>query len=359
MKPTVFPPDEFEEQIPDVQTARALLAEKDPSFLRYSHQRRASFEKAFGAGFAQLLDNAERALLIAYARFASRHGTWGEDLHAYHNEGHAVEILADRLNYLCDKAGADALQPEDWVLLTLFGVMHDLRQREAPEVEALVGANERASIQEAHRILTIAGFDPKADVGVYRTIDSMIAGSTFHVQPKQNPFMAPAEAAVSCGALAPMLIKQLELENPDWRDEPELVDRVRLTLIASDLDTANVAEPMIKFSRSAVRLCKEIEFRSQRDLGTESAKSVLFFLTVGQESYFFNLHDFDSEIGREVLGAMKEKNGPLVHQLCDHMREKFGEEPGEGVTGQMVIDEFMHKASEISGRVAKTSPARH
>lgn len=353
MKPTVFPADEIEQQIPDTATAERLLAEKDPSFLRYSQQRRATFEKHFGTDHSDLLDKAQRALLIAYARFASRHGTWSNDLHSYHNEGHAVEILADRINYLCDKAGADRLQPADWVLLTLFGVMHDLRQRETPEPDALVGSNERASIQEAHRIMTIAGFDAKADVNLYRTIDSMISGSTFHVQPKQNPFMAPAEAAVSCGALAPMLIRQLEQDNPDWREEPDLVDRARLTLIASDLDTANVAEPMIKFARSAVRLCKEIEMRSQRHLGEDSAKSVLFFLTIGQESYFFNLHEFDSEIGREVLGTMKEVNAPLIKQLCNHMREKFGEPPAEGVTGQMVIDEFMHKASEISGRVAK------
>ena len=353
MNPTVFPADEIEQQIPDTRTAKRLLAEKDPSFLRYSHQRRASFEKTFGDDYTDLLDKAERALLIAYARFASRHGTLGKDLHAYHNEGHAVEILADRINYLCDKAGADRLQPQDWVLLTLFGVTHDLRQREAPEVEALVGANERASIQEAHRIMDISGFDARSDANIYRSIDSMIAGSTFRLQPKQNPFMAPAEAAVSCGALAPMLIRQLEQDNPDWREDPELVARVRVTLIASDLDTANVAEPLIKFSRSAVRLCKEIEVRSQRDLGEESAKSVLFFLTEGQEAYFFNLHEFNSEIGREVLGAMKESNAPQIKQLCGHMRDKFGDQPEPGVTGQLIIDEFMHKASEISGRVAK------
>ena len=353
MNPTVFPADEIERQIPDTATAERLLAEKDPSFLRYSQQRRSSFEKTFGQGYSDLLDKAGRALLIAYARFASRHGTWGKDLHPYHNEGHAIEILADRINYLCDKAGGDRLQPQDWVLLTLFGVMHDLRQREAPEVDALVGANERASIQEAHRIMTIAGFDPETDNDIYLTIESMIAGSTFHVQPKQNPLMAPAEAVMTCGALAPTLIGQLQQENPDWRNQPELVNRIRVTLIASDLDTANVAEPMIKFCRSAVRLCKEIEFRSQRDLGEESAKSVLFFLTVGQESYFFNLHDFDSDIGREVLGAMKESNAPQIMQLIEHMREKFGEQPAPGVSGQMIIDEFMHKASQISGRVAK------
>ena len=150
-----------------------------------------------------------------------------------------------------------------------------------------------------------------------------------------------------------MLMRQLEQDNPDWREDPELVARVRVTLIASDLDTANVAEPLIKFSRSAVRLCKEIEFRSKRDLGEESAKSVLFFLTVGQESYFFNLHEFNSELGREVLGAMKESNAPQITQLCSHMRDKFGDQPEPGVTGQMIIDEFMHKASGISGRVAK------
>jgi hypothetical protein len=354
MGQTEFPPDTVEEQIPDLDTAERMLADKDPSFLRYVQLRRQQFERTFGEDYEAFLDHAQTALLIAYARFAVRHGTWGDDVHQYHNEGHAVEILADRINYLCERAGYDRLQPTDWVLLTLFAAMHDLRQRQPPDMEALIGTNERASIDECHRILTESGFDPVADKPYYDDLEMMIAGSTFNVQAKTNPNISPPEAASSCGAVAPMLVLELEQSTPDWKEDPDLRRRVRLTLIASDLDTANVSEPVIKFARSAVRLCKEIEFRNKRDVNSEeSAKPVLFFLTVGQEAYFFDLHEFDSELGKEILGAMKEKNSPLIRQLCDHIRDTFGEVPEPGVTGQMIIDEFMHKASEISGRAAR------
>ena len=351
---TTFPPDEVELAVPDAATADALLTERDPSFQRYVGQRRARFEKLFGAeDHKELLDRAEQALRIAYARFALRHGTWGEDLHDYHNESHAVEILSGRIDYLCDRAGPERLPPRDWVLLTLFGAMHDLRQREKPDPDRLVGANESASIEECHRILDAVGFDREADKATYADLEMMIAGSTFNTAPKKNPNVTPAEAATSAGALAPLLVLRLDQEKPNWRDDPELRHRVRLTLISSDLDTANVSEPILKFSKSAVRLCKEIEYRCGRDLGNESAVPVFNFLTKGQEAYFFDLHQFDSELGTEVLGAMKEKNAPVVTALVEHMREKYAGGPGDDVTGREIIDEFMHKASELSGRAAR------
>ncbi len=349
-----FPPDAVEQEISDFRIAEQMLGEHDPSFLRYTQQRRAAFEKHFGKeDFAEFLDKAQRALIIAYARFARRHGAWGDDLHHYHNEGHALEILVGRINYLCEQAGADRLKPLDWVMLTLFAATHDLRQREKPDIEALVGNNERASIQEAHRILESVGFDRAAEPEVFDDLELMIAGSTFNVQPKQNPNISPAEAASSCGALAPMLVKELDQNNPQWHDDPVLRRRVRLTLIASDLDTANVAEPIIKYAKSAVRLCKEIEYRCGRSMDShDSAKPVLGFLTRGQEAYFFELHEFDSKLGNEILGPMKEANAPLLSNLCEHMRQVFPDEPGPHVTGRIILDEFMHKASQIGGRVA-------
>ncbi len=348
-----FPPDQVERELPDVAAAVEMLGERDPSFLRYVRMRRSAFEQAFGTDHGQCLDKAEKALQLAYARFALRHGSWGGDLHHYHNEDHALEILSDRINYLCEKAGDGQLQPLDWVMLTLFGAMHDLRQREAPNHENMVGSNESASIDEAHRILELAGFDREADEVIFEDLELMIAGSTFNVQPRQNPNIVPAEAAATCGALAPTLVEELNQNNPDWRDDPMLERRVRLTLIASDLDTANVAEPMIKYARSAVRLCKEIEFRCGRDLDTTgSAGAVYGFLTKGQETYFFDLHQFDSPLGNQILGPMKEKNSATVTALTQHIRDTFGEVPGPDLTGRMIVDEFMHKPSELSGRAA-------
>lgn len=351
-----FPPDEIERTVPDGASARRLLNDRDPSFLGYIRQRRNTFVKHFGNAHDALLDRAERALMIAYARFALRHGTWGTDLHHYHNERHAVEILSDRIDYLCQEAGATALEPEDWVLLTLFGVMHDLRQREKPDASELVGANERATIEESHRILAASGFDPDRQAFVYEALRLMIAGSTFNTQPSRAPMLSPAEAATSAGALAPVLAKQLDRDRPGWSRDARLSRQVRLMLIASDLDTANVAEPVIKYAQSAVRLCREIEFRCGRDLGTGSATPVYKFLTDGQEAYFFELHQFDSDLGRRVLGAMKERNAELIRRLTTHVRTTFGEHLDGTVTGSEIIDEFMHKASELSGRATRTSP---
>lgn len=359
MSNTLSTPDTIELEISDYRTARTHLAENDPSFLRYLGQRRDKFVQHFGHDYDQFLDLTERALVISYVRMASRYGSWSNDLHHYHNETHVVEILSDRIDYLCEHAGPDVLPAKDWIMLTLFAAMHDLRQRQTPEPDAVVGANERASIHEAHRILEIAGFDRQQHEPVFEDIRMMIAGSTFNVQPKNNPNISPPEAASSCGAMAPILVRAMDRESPGWRDDECLKRRARLTLIASDLDTANVAEPFLRFTKSAVRLCKEIEYRCQRDLGVESAKPALGFLTNGQEGYFFKLHQFDSRLGQSILGPLKDQNAPLLTQLCTHMRDTFGEEPSEGVTGEAIIDEFMHKAFEISGRAAKTSPAHH
>ncbi len=352
-------PDSIELEVANIRTARGLLSENDPAFLRYLKQRRDKFVATFGHEHDDFLDRTEVALIISYARMARRYGSWGEDLHHYHNETHVVEILSDRIDYLCENSSPDVLPPLDWVMLTMFAAMHDLRQREVPDHDAVIGANEQASIHEAHRILDIAGFDREEHHDVYDDLEMMIAGSTFNVQPKNNPNISPPEAASSCGAMAPILVQAMDRESPDWREDPVLKRRARLTLIASDLDTANVAEPFLRFTKSAVRLCKEIEYRCKRDLGVESAKPALGFLTNGQEGYFFTLHQFDSKIGQTILGPLKEENAPLLTSLCDHMREVYGEEPSDGTTGEAIIAEFMHKAYELSGRVTKTSPAHH
>lgn len=351
-RPT-FPPDEIELEIPDVASANELLRQKDPSFLRYVGLRRGQFERTFGEEHRELLDKTEGALKIAFARFARRHGTWGGDLHHYHNERHTVEIISDRIDYLCEKVGPHDLDPVDWILLTLFGAMHDLRQREKPDTDHIIGSNEQASIDESFRILEKVGMSRREHRDFFETLKMMIAGSTFNIAPKQNPNISPAEAATTAGALAPSLILEMDEKNPDWRSDPELKRRARLTLIASDLDTANVAEPVIRFAKSGVRLCKEIEYRCGRDMGLESAGPVFNFLTRGQEAYFFDLHQFDSKIGARVLGAMKEKNAPLIRTLCNHMREVYGEAPDETITGNEIVDEFMHKASELSGRATR------
>ena len=122
-------------------------------------------------------------MLMAFCRLAFRHGSWGEDYHAYHNEGHILEILGPRLERLIDTIGADALSLRDWFLLSLFGAAHDLRQREAPDFAAGIGSNERASVEETFRILRTCGFTPERNSELFIGIELMISGSTFDARP--------------------------------------------------------------------------------------------------------------------------------------------------------------------------------
>lgn len=340
-----YPPDETERALPDFASARDFLEQHDPAVLEYLAERRQRFQSSFDPAPMRLLEATYRAVVIALARFARRHGSASDDLHAYHNENHALELLGDRLEYLCEQGGPNTLPPEDWLLLALFAATHDLRQRETPDPDLAVGANERASIAEAHRIMAQAGFDPKADLEAYQAIEMMIAGSTFRVGAAAGA-INPSAAAGTVGALAPELVEEFCQAHPDWRSDPAMKRRVRLTLIASDLDTANVSEPFLRLAASAVKLCCEIEYRCGRALhDEESAGPVYAFLTDAQENYFFGLHQFDSRIGAQVLKDLKAANAPKLRALVDHMRKTFVSL--EGVSGQQVIDEFVAQARRL------------
>lgn len=341
-----FPPDSVEGSVPDVATARALLKERDQACLDLIAQRKAQYLERFDDIDQSFLEHAENAFVLAYTRFATRHGSWGDDFHAYHNEAHTREIFGRRIDSLCAAEGAGELDGKDWILLSLFSATHDLRQREQPRWKDGVGANERASIHESFRILALAGFDPGDDKEVFAALGMMIAGSTFDTSgASQN--LNSTEAVTGGGALAPILVERMSEHHRDWQEHTDLVRRARLTLIASDLDTANVGERFPLFAESAARLCREREMRlNRKDLGASSAPHVLGFLTGGQEHYFYNLHQFDSTLGVATFGARKEKNAPLVHAMTERMRSRFGDQPS-GVTGAEIIDTFLATAEEL------------
>ncbi len=72
-------------------------------------RRRDFAPLAVGADGEALLDRTETAVRLAYARLASRHGRLGTDFHAYHNEGHILEICADRIPRVFAAPGAREL----------------------------------------------------------------------------------------------------------------------------------------------------------------------------------------------------------------------------------------------------------
>ncbi len=339
-----FEPDDVERRVPDTATARAMIDERAPRYAQLVDELLARLQQAGHPDEDPFLNRVKDALLIAYARFACRHGSWGSDRHSYHNEYHAWEIINDRLSALAEAAGQDALTSQEWALLALFAATHDLRQREKSDGDELIGPNERASAQEAMRILELAGFDRSRDIDqqAMADLELMINGSTFETDADADHVLLP-----SGGAVAPALVGQLRTQHPDWATDPILRRRARLALLASDLDTANVAEPFPVFARSAARLCAELEMRCDRpNLGPDSAEPVLKFLTRGQEYYFFQLHHFDSRIGRQVFTEAKERNAPKVLAMSQHMLAKFSNPSGE-VTGQEIVDAFIERADEL------------
>lgn len=293
------------------------------------------------AGAEGFLDRCEDVVRIAYARLARRHGSWSDDFHAYHNETHILEILGDRIGRLIGARDVIALDLRAWCVLGLFAACHDLRQREKSLYEAGVGANERASLEETCRLLDSCGFSREHDADIYLALDLTIAGSTFDARPPRGwaAFNA-AELVHSGGALAAKLNRKLDKHRRGWRTDPQLLRAHDLALIAADLDTANVAEPFARFAASAENLCREREMLCRRSLDArESALPVFGFLTDGQDRFFFDLHRFNSELGREAFEPEKTANAPRLKSLTLGLRARVAM-TGRPTSGRQVLKAY-------------------
>ncbi|HEX6833321.1 MAG TPA: hypothetical protein VF132_07295 [Rudaea sp.] len=345
--PREFPADAIERRVPDPDTARTLVRERRPDVLALLERRRGRLATSM-AHSPDLIERGEDAVLMAFCRIAFRHGTWGEDYHAYHNEAHALEIVDARMDCLIGAVGAATLSPSDWFLLTLFGAAHDLRQREAPEYSAGVGSNERASVEETFRILQACGFTRQRDPELFAAIELMIAGSTFDARPTSPREYNTADVIVqSGGALAQKLDTKLDKYSEGWRDDARVVHALDLALIAADLDTANVAEPFPRFMASSERLCLEREMRSHRDPASRaSAQPVLSFLTEGTTRYFFELHRFSSDVGRRTFAQAKEENAAKLRTLTAQLSSRWTER-APPASGTVVLDAFREIAAVI------------
>jgi hypothetical protein len=348
--PRAFPPDEIERKLPDPDAAHALLGGRDAELERVLAERAAQLRTlASDADDPRLVACTLDAARLGYARLGLRHGRFGTDFHPYHNEDHVLEILDGRMGRLIASNGISALDLRQWCALLLFAACHDLRQGETPEFAAGVGANERASIEEAMRLLDACGFSRAADADLHIALDLMICGSTFDARKPDDPLVYNAAEWVQAGgALAGKLDQKLDKHRHGWREDPLLVEGQRLALIAADLDTANVAESFARFAASAANLCAERELISGRSLdATESAAPALAFLTGGQEQFFFDLHRFCSVPGCAAFAPMKQENAPKLRRLVAGLRERAD----EGVpmpNGRRVLAEFAAVAAEVA-----------
>lgn len=340
--PRTYPPDATEIELPDAAAARACAGERFAPIDAALAARRHQLAPLISSDAATtLLARVEEAIRIAYARLARRHGSWSDDFHAYHNEGHILEILGARIDRLIEAHGIHALSLRDWCALGLFAACHDLRQREEPLYAAGVGANERASLEETVRLLRKVGFDETVDADIYLALDLMIDGSTFDARPPPGgaAFNA-AELVQSGGALASQLPRKLDKHRPGWRTDASIGHALDLALIAADLDTANVAEPFARFAVTAANLCREREMLCRRSLdGVESAQPVLGFLTDGQDRFFFDLHRFHSDLGRTAFEHDKAANAERLKSLSLGLRARVAVR-GRPASGRQVLKAY-------------------
>ncbi|HVT32369.1 MAG TPA: hypothetical protein VHE32_06970, partial [Rhodanobacteraceae bacterium] len=322
--PRAYPPDAVEQRLASPVAARAVLAGHETALEAMLAERRLDFVRAIAdADGEALFERTADAVRVAFARLACRHGRLGADFHAYHNEGHILEICASRIPRVFASAGARVLSLRDWCVLLLFGAGHDLRQREAPLFAAGIGANERASTEEMLRIMDTCGFDRARDADLFAAVELTIAGSTFDARAPGGATYNAAELVQSGGALAAKLDAKLDKHSPGWREDSALVRGHRLALIAADLDTANVAEPFAAFAANGENLCREREMLSGRSLDAgESALPALGFLTDGQDRFFFELHRFNSEIGHAAFDDGKRANAALLKALTVGVRAR-------------------------------------
>lgn len=348
--PHRFPPDAIELELPDVAAVRVLGGDRMAALESALDERRSRL-----AALVSLGDDAQRlcartddAVRIGYARLALRHGSWGEDFHDYHNEGHVLDIYRDRIGKLIATHGALALSLRDWCILGLFAACHDLRQREKTAYAAGVGANERASTEEAVRILDSCGFARDSDADIYLALDLAIAGSTFDARPPPgSAAFNAAELVQSGGALATKLAQKLDKHRPGWRDDVRMQHAHELALIAADLDTANVADPFARFTASARNLCLEREMLCQRDIDDgDSAMPVLGFLTDGQDRFFFDLHRFNSALGRVAFEEAKRANAARLKSLSLGLRARIAIS-GKPTNGRQVLQAFSEAAAGL------------
>jgi hypothetical protein len=344
--PREFPADAIEHRVPDPGTARTLITARRPDVLALLERRRRRLASEVAEEPSETIERAENAILMAFCRLAFRHGSWGDDFHAYHNESHILEILGPRLDRMLDAVGEN-LSLRDWFRLSLFAAAHDLRQRETPEFAAGIGSNERASVEETFRILRACGFTPATNAELFASCELMISGSTFDARPASATHdYNPAELVVqSGGALAQKLDAKLDKHAPGWRDDAGIRHALELALIAADLDTANVAEPFSLFMASAERLCLEREMRNRREpASAAAAQPILAFLTDGQERYFFELHRFSSEAGRRIFERDKRDNGERLLALTAKLRAQFAS--AAPVDGAAVLGAFRQLVAE-------------
>ncbi len=353
-----WPVDEVELQIQDAVQAEQYLTTYLPNVLQSAKRLHADIINHFGAGPADLSDAGYRVMLICLARVALRHGSMSEWSYDYHNEVHSLDVLehvlmlaGPRPDIPNDYHGLRQLGPISSLCLELFAATHDIWQTKSGYSVSGIGHNEHASAEEAMRILLAAGLDGQLHQPLFQLLRWMIYGSTFFARA-----MEFEDTAVKPGALAPVVAQQVIAGNQSV-GEFNAKQAADLVLLAADIDTGNVAEPIMQYAAQSVRMCLEAHRGldlNQTDQST--SRSVLNFLTTNQEQYFFQQQRFYSAIARHALSAAKTETGSLLKELISWLRRRYAAQPGRSAelpAAAAIVEDFTTKAESLAMQPAE------
>ena len=309
--------DETETAICGFKEAQQALAELPPDHPQLSHWHRWADEvfqtKPWQPGLQQ-------AMTIAYARMALRNGALSDHPRSYHNELHINDLLS-RLMYCAKRF--QQLTPNGLAVMSIFAACHDLRQAE-PRLEdnlkSLVGANEKASFEEAQRIIQLVDDDGLWTEHHVLLLKTMIEGSTFGSGGKRSKNFFQ-------GNLAKHLLEQLQL--PNKNDE-------QLVLLGCDLDTANVSLPISEFALSAVHIFDELITHEHVPISAHQ------FFSEQQKIYFFEQQTFNADITRELFSEHKQHNSDKLIALSEHIEQLPADMPAEQIKA-----EFLRQAKQL------------
>lgn len=361
-----WPEDDVEQQVPDFASAEKLLDKNLPKLLAAIKQGNKELIESVGAGVPEIPDLAYRAGVISLARMALRHGSLAETALAYHNERHLVDVL-NHLRMIIDyqnqqpaetnsQASLHHIGPVSCLCLSLFAATHDIRQSQKAIDDDGIGHSERASADEALRILKQVGLQPQQYPGVFQLLRWMIYGSTFFVQA-----MTFNDGLVKPGALAPLVAENI-IQQGVIMDPFSARHAAELVSLATDIDTANVAEPINQYAQQSVNICREVhQGRNFASTDQQLSRSVLNFLTNGQQQYFFHQQRFYSVMAQSALNAPKQQTGELLKQLITWMQQRFSNinsEEGAEInsslpSGQVIMQAFLDKAECLFREPAK------
>lgn len=336
--------DTVEQKISDQASARAVLREHIDARLdqlEYSNEQQVC---EFGDSCREFAQRALDAMILCLARIVLRNGSASPLHRYYHDELHPFDLL-ERLQRLHEFAPG-SIQAREFFALCMFSTAHDLRQDQPGYDTDCVGYNERASAEEFARILDLSGFDRNSETSLYSLMRDMIHGTTFY----DDEFTCRGTNWPG-GALAPVLADAARNGDVSGNSNHALDEAgIRLVFMATDIDTANVADPFPVFIDRASRLCREVQnIAGKPYLDSGTAREVFEFCTDLQERYFFILQRFFTQESQACFRADKDANGVKLKAVIRQMREKFiGRlaEPDHGIEGEVILETFQKLSRE-------------